>query len=77
MKKIFLALAIAAAAAASAPKPATNTQCPVLGGKVDAKSPTVTVRGQEYRVCCMGCDGKLKAKPETYLKPDGTPRNAK
>jgi hypothetical protein len=76
MKKIFLALAIAAAALAAA-KPATNTLCPVLGGKVDAKSPTVTVRGQDYRVCCMGCPAELKANPDKFLKPDGTPKNAK
>ena len=76
MKKLFLALAIAAAAVAAPPKPATNTICPVMGGKVDAKSPTVVVNGQEYRICCAGCDKQLKATPEKYLKPDGTLRNA-
>jgi YHS domain-containing protein len=63
--------------AAPAPKPATNLQCPVLGSKVDAKSPKVVVRGQEYRVCCLGCDQELKAHPDKFLKPDGTPKNAK
>ena len=77
MKKLFLALAVAAAALASAPKPATNTLCPVLGGKVDAKSPKVVVKGQEYRICCMGCDKELMANPDKFLKPDGTPKNAK
>jgi hypothetical protein len=77
MKKLLLALAVAVAAVAGAPKPATNVLCPVLGGKVDAKSPSVVVRGQEYRVCCTGCDGMLKANPDKYLKADGTPRNAK
>ena len=48
-----------------------------MGGKVDAKSPTVVVNGQEYRICCAGCDKQLKAAPEKYLKPDGTPRNAR
>ena len=76
MKKLLIALAVAAAAIAAA-KPATNTLCPVLGGKVDASSPKVEVRGQEYRICCMGCDSQLKAAPDKYLKPDGTPRNAK
>jgi hypothetical protein len=77
MKKLLLALAVAAAALAAAPRPAVNTTCPVLGGKVDAKSPRVVVRGQEYRVCCMGCDKDLAAAPDKYLKADGTPRNAK
>jgi YHS domain-containing protein len=77
MKKLFLAFAVAAAALASTAKPATNAVCPVLGGKVDAKSPKVVVRGQEYRICCMGCDSQLKANPDKYLKPDGTPKNAK
>jgi len=79
MKKLLLALAVAAAALAAAPtpKPATNTLCPVLGGKVDASSPKVVVRGREYRICCMGCDSQLKATPDKYLKPDGTPKNAK
>ena len=75
MLNIFFALAVLAAPGTA--KPATNTLCPVLGGAVDAKSPKVVVRGQEYRVCCMGCDTKLKANPEHYLGQDGTPRNAK
>jgi hypothetical protein len=73
MINTLLVLALATAA----PKPATNTTCPVLGGKVEANSPKVVVRGQEYRICCMGCDGQLKANPDKYLKPDGTPKNAK
>jgi len=76
MKKIFLALALAAAAVAAV-KPANNTLCPVLGGPVNAKSKTVVVKDQEYRVCCMGCPEQLKAAPDKYLKADGTPRNAK
>jgi hypothetical protein len=74
MFNLFFALAVLAA---PAPKPATNTLCPVLGGPVTAKSPKVVVRGQEYRVCCMGCPEELKAKPDKFLKPDGTPKNAK
>ena len=73
MISTILALALATAA----PKPATNTVCPVLGGKVEANGPKVVVRGQEYRLCCAGCDSQLKADPDKYPKPDGTPKNAK
>ena len=76
MRPFILSLVLAAAAAA-APKPATNTLCPVLGNPVSAKSKTVVVKDQEYRVCCMGCPEQLKANPDKYLKPDGSPRNAK
>jgi len=58
-------------------KHANNTICPVLGGKVDANSAKVVVRGREYRICCAGCDTQLKANPDKYLKPDGSPKNAK
>lgn len=57
------------------PRPAINTVCPVLGEPVDADSPTVAVRGRTYRVCCAPCKADLQAKPDTYLRPDGTPRN--
>jgi len=87
MLNVIFALALASAPAnpapaapapaASAVKPATNTLCPVQGGKVDAKSQVVVVRGQAYRICCAGCDTELKAHPDKYLKADGTPRNAK
>ncbi len=76
MKKLILALAFAVAAVA-APKPATNKLCPVLGNPVDAKSPIVVVKDQEYRICCAMCEGQLKANPDKFLKPDGTPKNAK
>jgi hypothetical protein len=74
MLNLFFALAVLAA---PAPKPATNTVCPVLGNPVNANSPKVVVNNQEYRICCMGCPEQLKANPAKYLKPDGTPRNAK
>ena len=70
----LLALAVLAT---PAPKPATNTICPVLGGKVSEKSKTVVVRDREYRICCAGCDTKLEKEPGKYLEKDGTPRNAK
>ncbi len=63
--------------AAPAAKPATNTICPVLGGKVSEKSKTVVVRDREYRICCGGCDTKMLKDPDKYLQKDGTPRNAK
>ncbi len=56
--------------------PPTNALCPVMGLKVDAKGPIATVKGRAYRMCCGGCDAKLKADPAKYLSPDGTPRNA-
>ena len=77
MKKLLLALAVAASLAAAAAKPATNKLCPVLGNPVNAQSKTVVVNDQEYRVCCMGCPEQLKANPGKYIKPDGTPKNAK
>ena len=72
----LLALTILAATAAK-PIPATNTTCPVLGGKVTESSKTVTVRGREYRLCCAGCDANLLKDPDKYLQKDGTPKNAK
>jgi YHS domain-containing protein len=74
---LAVALNAAPAASAEAPKPATNTLCPVAGGKVTEKSKTVVVRGQTYRICCPGCDTKLKADPDKYLEKDGSPKNAK
>jgi len=76
MKRILLALAFAVAAVA-APKPATNKLCPVLGSPVDAKSPIVVVKDQQYRICCAMCEAELNGNPDKFLKPDGTPRNAK
>jgi YHS domain-containing protein len=71
----LLSLFILAAPAAKR-IPATNTICPVLGGKVTEKSKTVVVRGHEYRLCCAGCDTTLLKDPDKYLKKDGTPKNA-
>jgi YHS domain-containing protein len=74
MLNLLLTLAVAASPQT---KPATNTKCPVLGGKVTEKSKTVAVRGQEYRLCCGGCDTTLLKNPDKYLEKDGTPKNAK
>lgn len=68
---------LAAPAPVAKPAPATNTACPVLGGKVTETSKTVTVRGREYRICCAGCDAKLLKNPDAFLEKDGTPKNAK
>lgn len=77
MLTLILAATLATAPEA-APKPATNAVCPVMGNKVNpAKSPKVAVRGQEYFLCCKGCDKKLQADPDKYLEKDGTPKNAK
>jgi hypothetical protein len=73
MLNLLLTLALATTPQA---KPATNTTCPVLGGAVDAKSKIVTVKGQDYRVCCKDCEAKLPKNPGEYLKEDGTPKNA-
>jgi YHS domain-containing protein len=54
------------------PTPATNVQCPVMGGKVDASSSIVTVEGNQYRVCCPECVDKIKADPRHFLNSDGT-----
>jgi YHS domain-containing protein len=72
----LLALSLLATTAAK-PLPATNTVCPVLGGKVTESSKTVIVRGREYRLCCAGCDTNLLKDPDKYLQKDGTPKNAK
>lgn len=78
MLSALLLTATLAVAAPETPKPATNTHCPVMGNKVNpAKSPKVAVRGQEYFLCCKGCDKKLAANPDKYLEADGTPKNAK
>ena len=74
MLNLFFALAILTAAT---PKPATNLVCPVSGSKVDAKSPKVVVRDQEYRVCCAACEAPLKADPDKFLNKDGSLKKAK
>lgn len=75
---MFTLLLSAALLATPTAKPATNTKCPVMGEKVTpGKSPKVVVRGQEYFLCCKGCDKKLAANPDKYLEKDGTPKNAK
>jgi YHS domain-containing protein len=56
---------------------ADNDICPVMGQKVGEKSPTATVRGRAYRICCAPCAQKLEKSPDKYLDADGAPKNAK
>ena len=71
-----LTLAILAAPGAEAPKPATNLKDPVCKMAVNEKSPTVTVRGQIYRVCSKHCGAALLKDPDLYLGKDGRPKAA-
>ena len=73
----LFALSLLAAPAAGKAKPATNTVDPVCNMKVDAKSMTVAVRGQDYRVCSKHCGEAISKDPDKYLEKDGTPKNAK
>ena len=68
----FLALAILAAPAADAAKPATNVKDPVCKMAVNAKSTTVAVRGQSYRVCNKHCGEALQQDPDKFLEKDGS-----
>ncbi len=52
--------------------PASNTQCPVMGGKVDVNSPTVAVEGRQYRLCCAECGDKVQADARHFLNKDGS-----
>jgi YHS domain-containing protein len=53
-------------------KPATNIKDPVCKMPVTAKSMTMTVRGQEYRVCSKHCADALQKDPDKYLEKDGS-----
>lgn len=73
----LLTLAVLSAPAAQKTKPATNSIDPVCRMAVDAKSATVEVRGQEYRVCSKHCGASLQKDPDKYLEKDGMPKAAK
>lgn len=45
-----------------------NEVCPVMGNKVNPKTPTAEYKGKTIGFCCAGCDSKFKADPETYMK---------
>jgi hypothetical protein len=56
---------------------ATNI-CPVTGKKIEMdKGVRVTVNGHDYLVFDQASAEELKANPDKYLEPDGTPKNAK
>lgn len=77
LSALTLAALMAATPGGSGKAAPTNTICPVLGHAVTpGKSPTVTVRGRSYYLCCAGCDAKLAANPDQYLNKDGSPKNA-
>ncbi len=44
-----------------------QTECPVMGGKIDKKL-FVDFQGKRIYVCCAGCIDKVKADPAKYIK---------
>ena len=44
-----------------------QTQCPVMGGKIDS-TVYVDLQGQRVYFCCSKCPPKFKADPDTYFK---------
>jgi len=44
-----------------------QTECPVLGGKIDKKV-FLDVKGKRIYFCCKGCIAKVKADPDKYIK---------
>jgi YHS domain-containing protein len=72
IRAALLSLAVLAAPAAEKAKPATNLKDPVCKMTVDAKAPTVAVRGREYRVCSKECGAALQKNPDKYLEKDGS-----
>lgn len=45
-----------------------NEVCPVMGNKVNPKTPTAEYKGKTIGFCCPGCDAKFKKDPEKYMK---------
>ena len=48
-------------------KVVAQTECPVMGGKIN-RSLFVDAKGKRIYVCCPGCIGKVKADPDKYIK---------
>ncbi len=81
---IFLLMVNLSAEEAAKPNPEkkAQTECPVLGGKIN-KDLFVDVKGKRIYVCCAGCIGKIKADPDKYIKameekgitPEATPKD--
>jgi YHS domain-containing protein len=57
----------AKAAPPAAPPGKAQTQCPVLGGKIN-KNVYADYKGQRIYFCCAGCDKEFNKDPEKYLK---------
>jgi YHS domain-containing protein len=63
-----------------APKQANNDICPVMGGKIDFKSPsyvTYEYNGTVYNFCCDGCIDEFQKDPEKYIKKLEEQKNTK
>jgi len=60
----IMAIVVTAGAGAFA---APQTECPVMGGKIN-KSLYADVNGKRIYVCCKGCIAKVKAAPAKYIK---------
>ena len=45
----------------------SQTNCPVMGGKIDEKF-FVDYQGKRIYFCCAGCIDEFKKDPEKYLK---------
>jgi YHS domain-containing protein len=73
----LLAFAVLAAPAAETARLATNTKDPVCKMAVTAKSATVAVRGQFYRVCNRHCGEALQKDPDKFLEKDGSVKATK
>lgn len=75
MKKVFFTIMIIlfAAAFATAADEIKQTNCPIMGGKIN---PDVFVDYKDMRIffCCPGCDGEFMKDPEKHIakmKADG------
>ena len=65
-KKMIISLLLGAALFAFAEgKPQTN--CPVMGGKVNPKQ-YADVNGYRIYVCCKPCIAKVKADPKKFIE---------
>jgi YHS domain-containing protein len=62
-----IVFAVSAMAAGDAPKGKPQTECPVLGGKID-KSVYTDYQGKRIYFCCSACIDDFKKDPEKYLK---------
>lgn len=79
----LLGTGLIAQAAEKKAEPKKQTNCPVMGGKID-KAQYTDVKGKRIYVCCPGCIGKIKADPDKYIKEleakgitlDKTPKKA-